>query len=664
MPESVPLIPRHVLFGNPDRAAPSLSPDGRWIAFLAPLDGVLNVWLAEATDPAAARAITRDAGRGIQWYDWAQTSEHILYVQDRDGDENWHVYRVGVDGGDPTDLTPFESVHAQVQHVSYRFPEEILVGLNDRDPRWHDIYRVHILTGERTLVRQNDGYAGFVTDDGFQVRLGYTFGPSGDLTVHAFEDGREPRVLISVGPEDAMTTSVFGLDEAGRVAYASDSRGRNTGALVAIDLPTGASRVLAEDTRVDINDLMVHPTEKTPQAYATEWTRLEWHALDPSVAADLDVLGQVTDGDFHVISRTTDDRFWVVAFTMDDGPVRYYRYERATKRCQFLFTGRPALEGAALTRMRPVVIPARDGLDLVCYVSLPTDCPTDALGRPDSPLPMVLWVHGGPWGRDSWGYDPIHQWLANRGFAVMSINFRGSTGFGKTFVNAANHEWAGRMHDDLLDAVQWAIDEGIADPNRVAISGGSYGGYATLVGLTFTPETFACGVDIVGPSSLITLLENVPDYWAPMLPVLRDRVGDHTTEEGRALLLERSPLTRADRICRPLLIAQGANDPRVKQRESDQIVAAMRERSIPVTYLVYPDEGHGFARPENRISFFAAMEAFLVGQLGGRYEPVGGDLEGSSVQAVHGVEYVPGLAEAMAARQPAQDGGCSRCPNG
>lgn len=651
MSESAPLIPRHVLFGNPERAAPSLSPDGRWIAFLAPLDGVLNVWLAEATDPAAARAITRDTGRGIQWFDWAQTSEHVLYVQDKDGDENWHVYRAGVDGGDPTDLTPFESVHAQVQHVSHRFPEEILVNLNDRDPRWHDVYRVNILTGERVLARQNDEYAGFVTDDGFSIRLGYVYGPAGDLTVHVLEEGCEPRVLLRVGPEDTMTTQLFAVDASGHVAYGFDSRGRNTGALVAIDLSSGASRVLAEDARVDIGGLMVHPTEKTPQAYATEWTRLEWHALDPSVAADLDVLRRTVDGDFHVVSRTTDDGSWIVAYTMDNGPVRYYRYERATQACQFLFTGRPALEGLALARMRPVIVKARDGLDLVCYLSLPSGCPTDASGRPDSPLPMVLWVHGGPWGRDSWGYDPVHQWLANRGLAVMSVNFRGSTGFGKGFINAANHEWAGRMHDDLLDAVDWAVQEGIADPKRVAITGGSYGGYATLVGLTFTPEAFACGVDIVGPSSLITLMENVPDYWIPMMPVLRDRVGDHTTDEGRALLLERSPLTRADRICRPLLIAQGANDPRVKQQESDQIVAVMREKSIPVTYLVYPDEGHGFARPENRISFFAAMEAFLAGQLGGRYEPVGDDLKGSSVQAVHGVEHVPGLADALAATE-------------
>jgi dipeptidyl aminopeptidase/acylaminoacyl peptidase len=294
-----------------------------------------------------------------------------------------------------------------------------------------------------------------------------------------------------------------------------------------------------------------------------------------------------------------------------------------------------------------VTVRSRDGLDLVSYYSLPADSQGADKARPDQPLPMVLYVHGGPWGRDRWGYNAVHQWLANRGYAVLSVNFRASTGFGKAFINAGNRQWGAAMHDDLIDAVDWAIAEGIADPERVAIMGGSYGGYATLAGVTFTPLKFACGVDIVGPSNLVTLLETVPAYWKPQIEVFTTRVGDHRTEAGRAFLTERSPLTYAERIARPLLIGQGANDPRVKQAESDQIVQAMRGKGIPVTYVLYPDEGHGFARPENRLSFNALAEAFLAQCLGGRYEPFGDAFAGSTITVPVGAEGVPGLQDAL-----------------
>jgi dipeptidyl aminopeptidase/acylaminoacyl peptidase len=290
-------------------------------------------------------------------------------------------------------------------------------------------------------------------------------------------------------------------------------------------------------------------------------------------------------------------------------------------------------------------------MNLVSYYSLPVDSDGDGDAIPDEPLPTVLFVHGGPWGRDRWGYDPWHQWLANRGYAVLSVNFRASTGFGKAFINAGNLEWGTRMHDDLIDAVEWAIEAGIADPERMAIMGGSYGGYATLAGLTFTPERFACGVDIVGPSNLVTLLETIPPYWEPRIELFTTRMGDFRTEEGRAFLAERSPLTHAERIVRPLLIGQGANDPRVKQAESDQIVQAMKAKGIPVTYVLYPDEGHGFARPENRLSFNAIVDAFLSRCLGGRFEPIGDDLKGSTVTVPIGADALPGLAESLSQSQ-------------
>ena len=641
------IIPRKLLFGNPDKASPQLSPDGRFLSYLAPVDGVLNVWVGPADDPAAAKPVTTDKGRGIRFYGWAYTNNHIGYIQDHDGDENWHLYHVDLTTGDTLDMTPLEGVQARVQEVSPKYPGESLVLLNARNPQFHEIYRVNIYTGERQLVQENDQFVDFITDADFNVRFAVRPTPDGgnELLSKAEDGGWEPFARIAM--EDSLNTAPIGLDRVGRTLYMIDSRGRDTSALTAINLDTREQTVIAEDARSDVSDTMLHPTEKTPQAAAFSHQRKEWRILDDSISADLEYLGTVADGEIEVISRTLDDDYWIAAYLLDDGPVRYYRYDRARKRAQFLFSNREALEGLPLAKVHPAVIKSRDGLDLVSYYMLPLDSDRGSPGHPASPLPMALLVHGGPWARDNWGYNPVYQLLANRGYAVLSVNFRGSTGFGKDFVNAANLEWAGKMHDDLVDAVQWAIDQNIADPQRVAILGGSYGGYATLAGLTFTPDTFACGVDIVGPSNLVTLLNTIPPYWEPQVELWANRVGDHRTEEGRAFLTERSPLTHVDRISKPLLIGQGANDPRVKQAESEQIVQAMQEKNIPVTYALYPDEGHGFARPENNLSFFAVTEAFLAGCLGGRHEPVGSDLEGSSITVPTGAEHIPGLSDAI-----------------
>lgn len=645
--EVTPLIPRQLLFGNPDKASAQISPDGANISWLAPLDGVLNVWVAPADDPAAARPVTRDTGRGIRIYGWAYTAAHIIYLQDVGGDENWRLYAVQLASGEILDLTPLENIHAQIQEASPQHPGQLLVGLNDRDPQFHDLYRIDLTTGERTLLLQNDGFAGFVTDDDFRVRFAVRMTADGGAEYLEKADGGDWKPFMAVGPEDSLTTMPVGFDRSGETLYLTDSRGRDTAALKSIHLPSGVATLLAAADRADVSDTLSHPTEKTVQAVAFTAERKEWQVLDAAIAADLAFLATVADGDLEVLSRTLDDRCWIVAYLLDDGPVRYYRYLRERREAQFLFTNRAALEGLPLVKNHPATIPARDGLNLVCYYSLPREADPDNAGRPRQPLPLALLVHGGPWARDEWGYNPVFQLLANRGYAVLSVNFRGSTGFGKGFVNAGNREWGGKMHDDLLDAVQWAVGQGIADPARVAILGGSYGGYAALVGMTFTPEAFACGVDIVGPSNLITLMNTIPPYWQPQIDLFTSRVGDYRTEEGRAFLLTRSPLTYADHIRRPLLIGQGANDPRVKQSESDQIVAAMQEKNIPVTYILYPDEGHGFARPENNLSFFAVTEAFLAAHLGGRYEPLGADLTGSSLTAPVGAEYVPGLAAAL-----------------
>ncbi|MBN2325545.1 MAG: S9 family peptidase [Candidatus Omnitrophica bacterium] len=659
------VIPREVLFGNPDKSSVRVSPAGDRISYLAPLNGVMNVWAAPADRPSEAVAVTKDENRGIRIYFWAYTNEHIIYLQDLEGDENWQVHAVHIKTKEDKILTPFEEIldaegnpiklpngkklrpRAEIQEVSHKFTDEILIGLNNRNPQYHDVYRLNILTGDMELLQKNDEYLAFLSDDDYKIRFAFKTTPEGgnDIFKPAGEDGWE--IFDKIPMEDMLTTSPMGFDKEGDSLYMIDSRGRNTAALFSLDLQTGDKKLIYEDPKADLSGVMMHPTEKTVEAASSNYTRVTWKILDPAIQSDMDYLNSLNDGEMYVISRSLDDKIWVASYVVDDGPVRYYLYDRQKKEAQFLFTNREDLEDYSLSKMHPVVIQSRDGLNLICYLTLPYWKDEDNDGRPGEPLPMVLDVHGGPWGRDSWGYNSTHQWLSNRGYAVLSVNFRGSTGLGKDFINAGNLEWAGKMHDDLIDAVNWTIQNGIADKGKIAIMGGSYGGYATLVGMTFTPDVFSCGVDIVGPSNIITLFETIPPYWAPIMNVFTSRVGDHRTEEGRKFLKSRSPLTFVDRIKKPLLIGQGANDPRVKQSESDQIVKSMQEKNIPVIYVLYPDEGHGFARPENRLSFFAVTDLFLAEHLGGRSEPIGNDFEGSKITVPTGRDHLPALKESL-----------------
>jgi len=616
------------------------------------VNGVLNVWVGPADNPKEAKPITADKKRGIRNHFWAYTNNHVLYLQDADGDENWRVYSVDLQSKKTTDLTPLKNVQARIDAVSNQFPEEVLVSLNDRDATLHDVYRLNILTGEKKLLQKNEGYAGFVADNNYNLRLALKFTPDGGAAYHK-SDGKGGWVeYLKVPQEDSLTTNPVGFDKAGKVLYLIDSRKRNTGALTTLDLKSDKQEIVAENDKADAGEVMTHPTENTIQAVAFTYERQHWVFKDRAIEQDFKTLQQVADGEVNVVSRTKDDKQWIVAFLMDDGPVRYYHYDRPTKKSTFLFTNKTAMENFKLQKMCPATIKSRDGLDLVCYLTLPPSADKEGKGRPDRPVPLVLDVHGGPWGRDTWGLNQTHQFLANRGYGVLSVNFRGSTGFGKKFVNAGDKEWAGKMHDDLLDAVNWAVAEKIAPKDKVAIMGGSYGGYATLVGMTFTPDAFACGVDIVGPSNLLTLLKSIPPYWKPILDMFKARVGDPDTAEGKKLLEARSPLNRADLIKKPLLIGQGANDPRVKQAESDQIVKAMQDKKIPVTYVLFSDEGHGFARPENRLAFYAVTEAFLAKHLGGRYEALGDAFKGSTIAVPTGADDIPGLAGKLGAKAP------------
>ena len=612
MPE---LIPLPILFGNPERVSPRISPDGTQLAWIAPREGVLNVWLApvspqDGVDLAAARVITDDTERGIRDFEWAHDGRHLLYVQDTGGDENWRLYDVDIQTMQRRDLTPFDNVQARIVAMERKLPNEILVGLNRDNPELHDVYRLDLVTGELTREVENPGFIGWVADAQLVVRGGLAPLPDGgfQLMVRDSADA-DWRLLLSIPGDDALSSDVVGFSADGQSLLITSSAGVQTARLVRLDAASGATEVLAEDPEADISGVRVDPDTREPQIVVVRKARSEYLVLDDAVADDLAAIRELHPGDPSFSSADDADQLWLVAFTNDAGPIPYYLYDRSTRAATFLFEHRPELSDYELASMEPFEFRARDGLTVHGYLSFPP-------GADRSQLPTVVNVHGGPWTRDLWGFNPEAQWLANRGYLCIQVNYRGSTGYGKDFVNAGDREWGARMQDDITDAVGHAVSQGWADAARVAIYGGSYGGYAALAGATFTPDLYACAVDIVGPSNLITLIKSVPPYWAPLIAQFHRRVGDPDTEAD--FLWSRSPLSKADAIRIPLLIAQGANDPRVKQAESEQIVTALQKAGIAYEYMLFPDEGHGFAKPENRLKFYAEADRFLARHLGGR----------------------------------------------
>ena len=610
------LIPRRVLFGNPERVSPRISPDGTLLAWIAPHEGVLNVWVAPAgadgVDWAQARVVTDDTDRGIRMFTWAHDGRHVLYLRDTGGDENWRLHDVDLETMQRRDLTPFDEVATQIIAAEKKFPTEILVGLNRDNPQLHDVYRLDLVSGELVKEVENPGFIGWIADAQLVVRAGIKPQPDGGAVVMVRDSAEEEwRQLLAIDAEDALTTGPLAFSEDGASLLAESSVGADTARLVRVDLASGDVEVLAEDPEADVTGVRLHPDTREPQIVTFLKDRSEYQVLDPSVAPDLAAIRALHPGDPSLVGVDDADATWLVGFTNDAGAVPYFSYDRETRSGRFLFEHQPELSRYELAPMEPFSFTSRDGLTIHGYATFPPEAERTG-------LPMVLNVHGGPWARDAWGYDPEAQWLANRGYLCVQVNFRGSTGYGKAFVNAGDREWGGRMQDDLVDAVAFAVGQGWADPARVAIYGGSYGGYAALAGATFTPDLFRCAVDIVGPSNLKTLIETIPPYWAPMVAQFHRRVGDPAVDAE--FLWSRSPLSRVSSIRIPLLIAQGANDPRVKQAESEQIVAALREAGIDHEYLLFPDEGHGFAKPENRLRFYAAAERFLARHLGGRAE--------------------------------------------
>jgi len=633
-----PLVPRETFFGDPDITSAQLSFDGAWVAYIAPVDGVRNLWLAPVGDLAAARPLTRVTDRPIgSFFQWAYTNRQVVFWQERDGDENWRASSADIKDGTVTLLTPPRGVRSWVQEVSQRFPQEMLFAHNERDKRFFDLYRVDVVTGQSALLYENDRFSWLVSDSAFQLRLGVRYLKDGRAEVLERRSTGTWVYFTTVPRGDLDSTRYLDFSDDGKTLYLFETRERDKAALVAVDMATRRARVLSEDPNADVTRVLLHRVTRRPLAAGSMVDRRRWRVVDPSFAADLNAIQASTRGDVELIGLSADARRVLVSIQHDAASPEWVLYDRTARRVSPLFKARRNLDGLPLRPLEPVAFPAFDGLKIPGYLTLPA---ADARN-----VPMVLVIHGGPYFRDEWGFNSTHQWLANRGYAVLSINYRGSTGFGKAFVTAADREWGGKMHDDLIAGVDWAVKRGIADPKRVGFFGGSYGGYAALTAATKTPEVFACIVDVFGIANLLTFMAAIPPYWAPGFSVWKNRIGDPDTEEGRAFLRERSPLTHIDRAFRPILIVQGLEDVRVTRAESEQMVAALRQRNVPLTYVVFPDEGHGFSKPKNQIAFRAVTEVFLAKHLGGASQPIDRtqDFAGSSITIEAGADLIPGL---------------------
>ncbi|MEN3326475.1 MAG: hypothetical protein V7638_1282 [Acidobacteriota bacterium] len=623
--QTPPLIDRELFFGDPEIAGAQISPDGAYIAFIKPFKGTRNVWVKKTDKPFAnAKPITADTKRPIPTFFWSRDGKYILFVQDKAGDENYNVYAVnpadapasGEDVPAAHNLTDAKGIRAFIYAVPRSEPDAIYVGLNDRDKAWHDLYKVKISTGERTLIRKNtERITAYFFDLKDQLRLATRSAENGDTEVLRVDADKFTKVY---------SCSVF--ESCGPVRYHKDGERvyfqTNKGAdvdLVRLELwnpTTGKEEVVESDPlkKVDFGNATFSEVydELVATSYDDERTRIYWK--DKAFEADYKTLQKQLPGkEIGFGSSTKDEKLWIIYANADTDPGSTYLFDRSTKKLTLQYQAREKLNRAYLAPMKPVKYPSSDGLEIPAYLTLPK-------GVEAKNLPAVILPHGGPWYRDSWGYDAFAQFLANRGYAVLQPNFRGSTGYGKKFIDAGNKQWGDKMQDDLTWGAKYLIAQGIADPKRVGIMGGSYGGYATLAGVAFTPDVYAVGVSIVGPSNLITLLESIPPYWEQIRKLFYERMGDPNTPEGKAQLMRQSPLTAAAKIKTPLLVVQGANDPRVNKRESDQIVIALRDRGFPVEYMVAPDEGHGFARPVNNMAMFASAEKFLAKYLGGRYQ--------------------------------------------
>lgn len=660
-----PLLPFRLLFAPAAHQAPLVSPDGRWVSYIGRHQDAYNIFAGPIDDIAAAKPLTAESGRGIQWYTvsgavayrWTCDGKYVLYTKDNDGDENNRIYAVSVASGATRSLTAGERVRARILAVSRRNANRLLAAVDTRFrhcSQWrltgYDIVEIDVETGASTVVMGDIPYDLVLADNDLRVRLVATVDSA--QTVHFLKIAADGSIapFYDVSSEDAV--GLEASEETGSIRFSADNRlvyfldavGRDKVAAVTLDLESGRKTVVASDSRVDVRKLVFDPPTNGIAAYGTVWTRLEWHSVDPRIEVDLKFLREYTAGDLHIASRSADGRTWIVSYVQSHRPTVYYAYDSSTHRMTRLFASTPELDGLPLAKLHPYALTTRDGLPLVGYYMLPRSVDPDQSGRPSRPSPLIVLVHGGPGDeRAEYGYSPMLQWLANRGYAVLYVNFRGSAGFGKAYLNAMRMQWGELMHEDVVEQVRWAVAQGIADAARVGIMGGSYGGYETLIALTKSADVFACGVDLVGPSDLsIPLPHFDPDWMAITL-------GDPRTAQGLATLRARSPAHLAQNARKPLLVGQGDQDARVPTEQSNRMVEAMRRAGAPVVYLRYPDEGHGLLRAENRASFWFTAEQFLAKCLGGEAEPLTPEkFRGASLILESGADFLPGLGEAIA----------------
>lgn len=625
MAQQPPLIDREVFFGNPEYAGAQISPDGKYISFVKPLNGTMNVWVKGVNEPFdAARPMTNDQTRPVRSYFWSRDGKYILFVQDKGGDENFNVYAVnpadkaGAGSTVPAarNITEAKGIRAMIQAVPKSDPDAIYVGINDRDKAWHDLYKVKISTGERTLISENkDRRQGMIFDNADKIRLAVRSAQNGDTEILRIDPDGKSTKIYACDVFETCAPIAFHKDNK-RVYLQTNKGSSDLLELHLMDAQTGATEKVESDPlgKVDLNGVNFSDISREiiATSYNDDRERIYWK--DKNFENDYNFIKKkLGDREISFNSSTADETKFIVATFSDTDPGTVWLFDRKTKNLSTLYQVRQNLDRTALSPMKAVRYKSSDGLEIPAYLTTPK-------GSNGKNLPTVLLIHGGPWGRDNWGYNTLAQFLANRGYAVLQPNFRASTGYGKKFLNAGNNEWGQKMQDDITWGKKYLVEQGIADPKRVGIMGGSYGGYAALAGVTFTPDEYAASVAIVPPSNLITLLESVPPYWEAIRTTFYKRMGDPNTPEGLAQMKRQSPLTYADKIKTPLLVAQGANDPRVNQRESDQIVVALRDRNYPVEYLVAPDEGHGFARPVNNLAMMASIEKFLAKHLAGRYQ--------------------------------------------
>lgn len=626
------LIPKKILFGDPEKTTVRLSSNGKYISYLAPYEGALNIWVAPIEAIQEAVPLTQEK-RSLRSYLWARDNQHIIYSKDGDGDENWRLYSLDIHTKEAKLLTPEKGVRAGVVALSNLSPDEILIQHNQRDPECFDIYKINLSNDKQELFFENkEKYLDFIVDnDALKIIAANKMLPDGKSEYYHFID-KSPRLVYTIPADEMVTTEWIGVKKDQETIYMLDGSGVNDlPVLVEFNLRTHNKKEIFVPLDGEISGCIVHPQTKEIRAVAVNYMQEEWHVIDKSLQEDINIISNLDKGEFSVVSQTYADDKWLIAFSKSDGPVCYYIYDRVSKSAQFLFSSDSKLENVNLVSMYPFKIKAQDELELVSYLTMPKEANYVPGKKTHTPVPLILLVHGGPNSRDEWGFSPMVQWLANRGYGVLQVNYRGSTGFGKKFVNAGDGEWAAKMQRDIEDAADWAVQEGITTHDKIGIMGGSYGGYATLVGMTMTPERYALGVDIVGISNLETFIHTIPPYWKPARAHLNKMMGvDVDNEVSKALLKQKSPINYVSNIKRPLMIVQGANDPRVNKAESEQMVEVMKKNNIPVIYLLYPDEGHGIARHVNKMTMYSYIESFIAKFLGGDMEQ-DEKVEGSTV---------------------------------